>query len=274
MKVSIIVTAFLEENKRYLDLCMRSIQNLDYPKKDLDVIVVGRECFKPEYPNTTLVVTKDERYTAEGINAGINAMHKDSKYVLYLNDDAFVTRDTLKTLIAAMEGDKVILNALSPCDSGWRYKLMFPIQYNGELLYIQDRFYEYEQLEKYFDAMINAHSVYPPGHLYQDYLCMYATFFSRQAIDEIGLFDENFKSGQCDLDYSIRASQKGYRLGSSFNSLIWHFGGATSSKVMDSPRRLANIKYFKQKWGSWPPGIAQETIENLEKGQDDCKKLD
>lgn len=260
-KVSIIVTTYLEKTKPYLDLCIESIRNLNYPKENLEVILVGKESYQPTYEGVRTIFTKDDRHTAEGINAGLKVISPESEYILYINDDVILTKNCLSRMIEAVGDEGIMANAISPCDNYLTYTLIMGFHdKNGDYVALSDRFYEYEHLKDHFQEMMNAESIYPMGTMLQAYLCMYATLIPRKVFDKVGLFDENFKTGQCDLDYCIRAQREGFKTITVLNALIWHFGGRTSSHTLNTKIRRDNILYFKEKWGFLPPGITEEML--------------
>ena len=266
-KVSIIITTYLPESKRYLDLCIRSIENLDYPKEDLEVIVVGKPSYLPQYKIAKTVCPPREHFhNSVGCNYGIKQASRNSDFIFLLNDDVFLTKNCLQPMISFSERMKCVLNGISPCDNNVQYMLTFAFNKDGYQNVITQQSHTYEQLEPYFNEMLDAESLYNMGFIKQEFLCMYATLFPRKIFDEIGYFDENLKTGQDDIDFSWRAIEKGYICGASLSSLIWHFGGATAAKTLDPSIRIANLKYFKDKWKKLPPGM-DEALARLEKEQ-------
>lgn len=259
-KVSIVVTTYHESAKKYLDQCIDSIANLKYPKHLIETILVARETYAPQYSNVkTIYPPENEYWTARGVNYGIANTSKESKYILYLNDDTILTRDSLVNMVLALEerpGFKLVVNALSPCDNYIQYALAFSFQEHDEIRFLDKRFYKYEDF-KDFSGLKNAKSLYGAGLIFQSYLCIYATLIPRAAWDDITGFDENFRLGQDDLDASLRFIQKGWRLASVTDAVIWHFGGSSNEKSLTDQIRKSNVKYFFEKWKFLPPGMTE-----------------
>lgn len=233
-KVSIVVTTYLEKTKRYLDICMRSIENLNYPKERLDVILVGRKDYMPEYPSVRTVCPEEPEFSnPKGLNFGINSAHPDSEYFFILNDDVVLTPDSLVNLVMAAIPN-VILNPME----------LAPIA-----------------------------GIAPPsasrsyGLIEQEHLCMFATLIPRLVLDKIGGFDENFKTGQDDIDYSWRAKDAGINLVLCLHSLVWHFGGTSANTTINNKMRVENVNYFKSKWGKLPPYVTEESLAAMEADQ-------
>lgn len=263
-KVSIVVTTYHESAKRYLDECMKSIETLNYPRELLETILVARKTYAPQYSKVnTIYPPENDYWTARGVNYGFASASKDSKYILYLNDDTILTKNSLMNMVLALEerpNVKLVVNALSPCDNYIQYALAFAIQEGGQLRSLHERFYKYEDF-KDFSQLRNAVSMYGAGLIFQSYLCIYATLIPRAAWDDIMGFDENFRLGQDDVDASLRLIQKGWRLASVTDAVIWHFGGSSNENSLTDPIRKSNVKYFFEKWGFYPPGMSQKDSE-------------
>lgn len=249
-KVSIVITTYLPESKMYLDACMDSVANLNYPKDKLDVVLVGRPGYMPEYESVkTVSPNKEKFYNGEGANFGILSTDPESKYVLYLNDDVVLTADCLIAMVSAVGDNQIIAGPISNCDNYWKYIFQFPIQHEGNTHFINDRFYRFDDWKPYLKSMMNTKSVYPPGIIVTDFLCFYAVLLPRTVINKIGLLDEKFRTGPDDLDYSKRCRASGINVGIVTSALIWHFGGVSSEKTVSPQLREENAAYFKEKWG-------------------------
>ncbi len=269
MKVSIVVTTYLEKTKKYLDLCLQSIDNLSYPKELIEVILVGRKGYDPEYPNVrTIYPEQEEFHNPVGLNHGFKNIAKDSQYILMLNDDVILTKNSLTHLVNAVGNRKVFANALSPCDNGTTYEIAMGYQKCGDVVWFQKNQHRYEDFppEDYYFIM-NSESMCPPGVIYASWLCQYATLMPASVIQDVGLFDENFKTGQDDLDHCIRAAKVGYRFVSVTSALIFHFGGTSAESTLNIDLRVKNIEYFKSKHGFYPPGMTPEYVEALKQGK-------
>jgi GT2 family glycosyltransferase len=182
---------------------VRSIDNLDYPRDRMEVILVGRKSYKPQYPGIiTIAPNMDDFHNPVGLNIGMKACSPDSDAIIVLNDDIMFTKHSLRKLAATvLHNPNVIANALSPCDNYMNYSLQMGFLKKGHFYTFRDKFYSYEECEPYFEDMINANSIYPEGYINMPYLCSYATLISRECFNKVGFYDENFKTGQDDVDY-------------------------------------------------------------------------
>lgn len=260
-KVSVIVVTYVEANKRYLDLCVRSIKNLNYPKDKLDVIVVSKPGYVPAYEGVRTVYpdVKEWFFTPVSINYGVSQADKDSEHFLILNDDTILTKNSLANMVSAIGPSATIMNPISPCDAH-AYRLLFGFSKDNHLHLADGTFYRYENFEPYFDELMNADSFYREGVVAQNFLCMYATLFPRFVWEKVGGFDEMFKTGQDDIDYSLRARLNGVSLCFNLHAVIWHFGGVNSSNTITDDLRKHNVDYFIKKWNVFPPGIDEKYL--------------
>lgn len=229
-RISIIVTTYLEKTKPCLDLCMRSIGELNYPKELLEVILVGRRGYAPTYPGVSTVIPPEESFgNPRGLNFGIECASEESQYFFILNDDVLLTNDCLLNMIKVAQPDLII----NPIE-------LQPVSGN-----------------------ITPASSRTHGLVGQDHLCMFATLIPRLVYEKIGGFDERFKTGQDDIDYSWRAKQANVYLVLCLNSLVWHFGGTSANTTISNKMRVENVEYFKSKWGKLPPYVGEQDLEDM-----------
>lgn len=251
-KVSIIITTYKEETKPYLDLAVESVNNISYPKDKLEKIVVSKKSYMPEYPEfKTIAPEPDEFFNPLACNYSISKCSKDSEFIFIVNDDVILTKNCLQPLVEQGKAKNCILLPIGNCHLRWKYSLIMGYQDGNEFKQITKRFNRLPDFLPIKDKLMNTDSIYPPGLLLEKTLCLYAALYPRELFDRVGLFDEQFTVGQDDIDFCLRASQLGYANVICLNSLVWHFGGATSSSRSDKLRQ-ENIDRFIKKWG-FPP---------------------
>ncbi len=251
MKVSIIVTTYLEKSKPYLDACIQSIKNQSYA--DIETIIVGRPSYAPAYDGVTTVHPPMDSFgCATGVNFGISKSDPASHYIFTINDDVILTKNCVSNLVKIMGDGDWILNPLSNCDNGIKYLFDFSFYKDGNEHRVNAPQYIYDDLKGYLPELMNAESRLPTGIILQNELFFYATMIPRKVWEKVGQFDEIFKTGQDDIDYSLRARQKNVALGVCTDALAWHFSGASANSTMTDPVRIRNLQYFKYKWGYYP----------------------
>jgi GT2 family glycosyltransferase len=253
--VSIIVTTYKPSSRAYLDNCIQSIKNLDYD--NYEVILVSHKDYQPQYPDVKTVAPpgKDHFYPAEGINYAMKISDPKSKHFFILNDDVICTKNSLKNIVDAVADQNLMANSISPCENGQHYHFVFGYQKGDHFRIIDKRQYRLEEHADGVNEMMNQDSLYPLGIVWMNYLCIFATLIPRKIYDAVGDWDEKFKCGQDDLDYSWRAQKAGFQTVAVTNSLVWHFSGVTADSTLNLKIRQDNVRYFRDKWGQLPPGI-------------------
>lgn len=239
-RISIIVTAYSEKSKPYLDACIRSIKNLNYPKDRIETIVVGHPKFLPQYEGVrTIAPDLEQFYPPVGLNFGINAADPMSEFMLILNDDTILTKNCLNELLAAsMSLPQIGLIMPISNDQQHRYVASVGVPPGPHTL---------EAFEPNMAAIMNYESPYPPALTFHETLCIYAFMISRKTIAKVGLFDESL-IGQDDIDYTYRVSQAGLLNAIAFSSVIYHFGGVTSKHTFSAEAREKSFEVFNKKW--------------------------
>lgn len=241
--VAIVITSYLKETKPYLDLCMRSIANLDYPLESLKTVIVAPTGYAPRYENADTVCPGEPlNYSnSHAINVGVSfaLSHLSAEFVVYANDDVIFTRDSLKNLVTiAIEAPKLLLMPISNDQQG-RYWALTERQ--GP--------YRLESIENQADLLMAARSQYPPGLFFFDSLCTYVMLFSRELWHDVGPLDESFvNTGPDDIDWTLRARAKGYQPAISLDALVWHAGGVSADITMTPEMRELNARAFANKW--------------------------
>lgn len=242
--VSIVVTSFLPESKRYLDLCIKSIENLDYPKDRYEVIIVSPPGYEPLYEGTRVVhPVKENYYNAHALNYGASVSALDTSYYFFLNDDVILTRFCLSNLVEASRaiGDRGLF---MPIGNDQQAKYMLPV-------YIQPGPYRYDDIKDHATALMNATSPFYHGMFFYETLCLYAELVPKAVFEAVGAFDDS-RQGQDDIDYCLRVRRQGFVNAIVLNSLCYHAGGVTADITMTDGSRAASLKSFEEKWGERP----------------------
>jgi len=110
-KVSIVIVNY--NGKRLLDSLLKSISKLNY--KDYEIIVVdnnsndGSQKFLKEKHKKTRLVENKKNLGYSGINSAIK--HCKGDYILFLNNDMELDKNSLNELVKAINSDKDIVMA-------------------------------------------------------------------------------------------------------------------------------------------------------------------
>lgn len=219
--IAIVVLNFNKKND-ILD-CLKSIFNLEYP--EIEVIVVDNgstdgssEAIKSEYPDVHLVESKKNLGVAGGRNVGIKYADQNFnyKYLLFLDDDIVVDKKALTEMVCSFYKDKNIgivapkcLMSKTPGVIGYAGGMSVNL-FSGKITNIGGG----EKDEGQFDK---------PGFISS---CGGLCLISRELINQVGIFDEKFNPyGWEDVDLSLRARQKGFKIFYNHKAVIYHKGG-------------------------------------------------
>ncbi len=258
-KVTIVLVTYLKENQKYLDLALESINNLNYPIEQMELIVSSSGDYTPAVmpmKMKTLEVHSDIRlHFSAVVNQGVRAANPESEHYMLVSDDTMMTKNSLANLIdeAGIHVQPRVVGPISNCDNRSKYVLFFGFQIGDKQYQLTERFYRYDALAPYKAQLFNQDSHYPAGVLIQEHICFYAVLIPKVVWVKVGELDEKFLSGQEDIDYCFRCKEQGVPIVIALEAIIWHFGGTTADVVTTKDLRDFNINYFKEKWGQLPP---------------------
>lgn len=185
-----------------------------------------------KYGNKIIIKSNDENVGfVKNVNMGLDLT--DAEYVLLLNTDCLLSKNTIPKLMAYMQSDKNI-------------GLICPISSNAANLSL-DIFegYSYMQvneiLEKNFSGMIfDACTVV--GN------CL---LISRECLNRVGKLDEIYGTGYGEeTDYQFKAHEKGFFAKVAIDTYVYHksevsFGNSKEKKE----KQAKNSKIFFDRWG-------------------------
>ncbi len=198
--VSVIVTA--RNNEETIGECIKSIVQLDYPKDNLEVLLIDSN-------STDKTAQIAAEYGAKVISmpgnapAAYNFALKIAKYdiLAFIDSDAKVEAEWLRKLVpflndpktAGVSGNIETWNTENP----WARSIGYDIKSR------------YMRLGNYTGRVATMNLL-----------------FKRSILEEVGGFDENFPS-QYDTELGYRISSRGYRIAFERNAICYHFNRPT-----------------------------------------------
>lgn len=214
--VTVIIPNY--NNKKLLSNLLDSLKKI---KTSFDIIIVDNSSqddsvsfLKNNYPEIKLIENKENKGFAYAVNQGIK--ESKTKYVFLLNNDTVVQENILDELLKTMHKDNSIFSVSAKMiqlnntqlidDAGDNYNILGWSKKRGNNHNIS----EYSEDSEIFGA------------------CAGAALYKRDIFDVIGLFDENFESYVEDMDISFRARIYGYKSYYSANSIVYHYGSAST----------------------------------------------
>lgn len=198
-KVSVVITNF--NGMRTLEKCISRVLNSNYP--NFDIIIVDNhstdgslELLRGKYSSLKVIMNSENIGFGAATNLGMRlAFEKFSDYVLALNNDAYLEKDTISKMISTAKKypDAGIISPLikRPDDSIW---------FAGGKI----NWWKMKTSHKFTCANSNPFA--------SEYICGCAMMISQKVCEKVGLFDEHFFLYYEDADLSVRAHRAGFVL--------------------------------------------------------------
>ena len=215
-----------------LSVVLASLRDQTY--QDLDVVVVDNgsedgsvEYLREEWPEVNVAALPDNVGFAAAVNLGIR--RSGGELVALLNNDMELDRRWLEELVDALGHHPMAGSATSKMldarrrdviDGAGDYMSWFGFcgrRGHGEYDHGQ-----YETPEPVFSA------------------CAGSALYRREALDWVGLFDEDFFAYHEDTDWGFRAQLAGYECRYVPSAVVYHIGGATSKRLGELELYLSN----------------------------------
>jgi GT2 family glycosyltransferase len=243
MDLSIIILNYNSAN--YLKKCLESIKKSNFDKYTHEIIVVDNKSTDDSInlakstntPNTKYLLLETNKGFAHGNNQGLTVSDSKSKYVLFLNPDTQVEKDTLKKMIeffdqnnkvdaATCRIDLVLTKKMQPeCHRGfptpWRSFCYFT---NLSKLFPKSKLFS-----SYFLGHLDLTTIHPIE------ACVGAFMMVKRKVGQsVGWWNEKYFFYGEDLDFCYQLKQKGFNLYFYPHTKIYHFQGISSGIIQKS----------------------------------------
>ena len=240
--------------------CCRALAAQTLPLAGIVVVDNGSTAHAPEElaaacPAARILRLDENRGFAGGVNAGIRAAlaQPEIEFIWVLNNDTAAAPDDLETLAAAAAADPRIglvgCPLLEGTEDAGRRRVPPGKKLRGPW----------------------AIPVFPKAGERPDYLSGACLLIRREALDDVGLFDEGFFFFFEDADFSRRFLGRGWRLAVAENAQVEHRGSATicrMSELQARAYRAGHVRYLRKYarhpfWGALPPFLARLALDAL-----------
>lgn len=217
--VTIILTHHLDENRKYLNLALQSIQN-QTPQFNFETILVCSSDTVPDARQDVLIIhDKTLNNATKKVHHAVKLADPESKFFLLMSDDVILGKDFLSNIV--IDPADAIVNPMSNSDLGTRYYRPIGMPVNAD----------YEEMEPWFTRLFNYVTGLEPLLVRQEWLSFFCTLIPRHVWDKVGLLDERLEVAYNDVQYCNRATQLGIPCLINFGAFAFHFGSKTLDKV-------------------------------------------
>jgi GT2 family glycosyltransferase len=221
-RIAVLILTWNRWDELYV--CLESFALLDYPNYHVIVVDNGSEdgtveVVRNNFPWVTLIETGENLGFCRGNNVGLRYIleRPEFHYVFLLNSDTKVLPNVLKELVTVMRSDPRIATAgaknlmLENPDYVWgKYG---KVTWGPMLVKTIDRFAP------------DRPEIEPPTDV--DWVICNGCLWSREALQTVGPFDEEFWQCNEDVDWSYRARKAGFRIVYVDGAAILHKGGSS-----------------------------------------------
>lgn len=271
-KVIDLSIVLVSSKKDFLLGCLRSIKKASQGVS-IEVILVDNASkdkignyAKAKFPG--LVVIRREENGGFGENNNLGMKVAQGKYILLLNDDTeIINKRTFREMIKWMDDHPRV--GVSSCalvnpdkktyqGSGGSFPSLWRVfawmSFLDDIPYLDNLIKPYHPMHGLSPVYTNEEYFKKPHK--QDWLTGAFFLMRKQAMDEVGFFDEDFFLYVEEVEYSYRFSRRGWESWYLPDWKIVHYGSATIGSERALIFELQNIKlFYKKHKPSWQSPI-------------------
>jgi len=204
--------------------CVKSLKRSTYSNFETLIVDNGSSDnsvarFREAFPEVRILETGQNLGYAGGNNIGIEyALSRGAAYVFLLNNDVTVAPETLSRLVqeaeqhpeAAATGPLVFWRA----EPTRIYAAYGRVDYSEAIVKLKGR--NADSHRQFFDTMT------------VDWVLGCAILLRRDAVEDVGTFDEQFFAYHDEVDWCMRARKKGYTILLVPAARVWHVGQSST----------------------------------------------
>lgn len=245
--VTVFIPHHLSENRKYLDLTVKSV--LKSQGINFEVLLIADSKEKPEYGDNRLRVIHDKSLDTalKKLDVARKEMHPNSEYILSISDDVIISKTSMIQMYLASRSGIMILNPMCNGDNFHRFKAPLFIQIESGYRALKPDM-EYEDIIGYEDQIFNFETGHKDLVVSQPWVSFYCTMVNRRIFDVVGEIDPALVSRHDDQDFCMRAFAQGIPSMIHFGAFCFHFGSKTISKVYSKDVQDKATQHFIAKW--------------------------
>lgn len=219
------VTILNYNGREHLEVCLSSLRDLSFPKEDLEIIVVDNastddsvDFLTSEFPNVVLVRNEVNLGFSRAANRG--AANANGEYLAFLNNDMRVDKNWLSSMLETVRSGQFACVGSTV------------LNWEGTAVDFMGRRDDPFCLDHAYSDKTFLSSSAAGGPTFRTlFVSCGAAIFRREVFQSLGGFDPDFFLYHEDVDLGWRLWLQGYECAVSTESLVYHRGGATSSRL-------------------------------------------
>jgi len=190
------------------------------------------ECIRERYPDVKLI--QNARRQSFGANINAAAKLARGRHLCLLNNDTIVLPNWLGPMVEAAENDPTI----GVVGNRHLWPDSEKINHGGMAF---DKRYEPVHIH------VGQKPEFAPALVDREFQILTAACWvvPKHVFDELGGFDLQFKNGFEDMDFCLRAKERGLKVWYVGKSVIYHYGQSTPGRTVNDAE---NASRFQQKW--------------------------
>ena len=249
IELSIIIVNF--NSVEFITRCLNYILK-NKPKTSFEIIVVDNDSkdnsvgiIRKDFPEVKLIENSSNFGFSYANNQGI--VRSNGRYILILNPDTIVTAGAMDTLInfmrvhpdAGVAGAKMLNFDGSIQYSCRRYPTLLNVFFGRQSFFT--KFFPYNRISKRYLMMDEDYS----KNMEVDWVFGASMLIRRKAIEDVGIFDEDYFIFVEDTDLCYRMMEKGWKIYFVADAVIFHHLGVTRDRYWKITLPNHNIGMFK-----------------------------
>ena len=232
-----------KQSQKYTYKALESFaRNTKLKESDKFFLIDNDDSFSHQIEGINLIKNKNPKSFSENVNQVLSQAVEEKADFVMLNNDIIFTPNWLKPLMNS-SSIRVPLSNQYITEKTERFEVL-------PTMNLEDYIGNEEELEVISQKITNQNLKFNQPNLISFY-CFYLPYAISSSV---GLFDTGFENGGEDVDYRLRASQKGYDTQLVSGSYVLHFVGKSTwrgeeTKEQTEQRNQKYRNHFSSKWG-------------------------
>jgi GT2 family glycosyltransferase len=221
--------------------CLQSITDLNVNGLVVDIIVVDNastdntvNIIRENFPKTIIIENSENLGFAEGNNTAIRkGKLSNYDYFFLVNNDTILEKNCIINLIKSMENEKEtgIMSPKIYFAKNFEYhKERYQENERGKVIWYAGGIIDWNNIICSHRGVDDVDMGQYEKEIETDFVSGCGMLIKKEVIDDIGLFDKKYFMYLEDVDFCVRAKNKGWKLKYNPNGIMWHKNASSSGK--------------------------------------------